>query len=130
MASLSSTVSPAGGEGGRVAATGCWDSGLGFSDLELCVQQLYLSLQAFISFFFFLKADLCTQLVLIFQMGEIGLVHGNSRDISLICCFNLSLDFWTDFIDFFHRSSCWKSPGSFFSCSQTVLPQSFAWPCR
>lgn len=36
-------------------------------------------------------------------MGEIGLVRGNSEDISLIYCFkfNLSLNFWTDFIDFF-----------------------------
>lgn len=58
------------------------------------------------------KADLCTQLVLIFQMGEIGLVHGNGGDISLICCFNLSLNFWTNFIDFFSL----EKPRQFFSC--------------
>lgn len=115
--SVSSTVSPARSEGGKVAATGHWDTGLGFSGLELCTQKLYLSQQTFISFIylFIFKADLCTQLVLIFQMGKIGLVCGNSQDISLICCFNLSLNFWTDFIDFFlFFFPLWKSPGSFF----------------
>lgn len=64
-------------------------------------------------------------------MGEIGLVRGNSEDISLIYCFkfNLSLNFWTDFIDFSLFLSLEK-PTQFFSCWQTAFPQSFMWPCR
>lgn len=101
-----------------MAAAGHWGTGLGFSDLELCAQQLYFPLQAY--FFLFIKkkkkAELCTRLVLIFQVEKIGLVHGKySGDISFICCFNLSLNFWTVLIDFFFffYSSCWKSPARF-----------------
>lgn len=111
-------VSPARGEAGSVAAAGHWGTGLGFSDLELCAQQLYFPLQAyFFSFIKKKKADLCTQLVLIFQVEKIGLVHGKySGDISFICCFKLSLNFWTVLIDFFFLFLLLEKPSQVFSC--------------
>lgn len=92
--------------GWQDTAAGHRGTGLAFKDLELCTQQLYVSLQAYFFLFFFLKknptnpADLCTGSVLLSQMEKRGLAHGNSQDMSFVCCFNLSLNFFTFIIDF------------------------------
>lgn len=118
----------------RDAGTLVWSSVTLNSALSSCI---FLGKLLFPFFFFFLKADLCTQLVLIFQMAEIGLVHGNSGDISLICCFNLSLNFWTDFIDFSAVPFAGKAQAGFLllaNCFPSVLrgavqvSQGCSWP--